>query len=256
MLPQVFYGAPCFDAESFVWRGAAPVSGCAASAMHRSPQAALGLFVDAYEAPSNVANAGFGLFLGEHHLSKGDPIAFYCGKWHERQLDHDCHYRGRNPNVMMLDNVLVIPQARHDGLARYANENPCDCPATAEFIRWHTMGDILPHYQWPAGVKPTAGMDAICLHAATDLGPHEEIRKLRPAPCLSSIPASSFRPPGAFPLVPFAVAYYGKQYAERRSWTAGGPSGLRKKDLQSHQRPGRTAEALQILIPNHAFKFR
>ena len=54
----------------------------------------------------------------------------------------------------------------------------------------------------------------------------------------------------------FAVAYYGKEYGERRSWTAGGPSGLRKKDIRRHQRPGRAAEALQIFIPNHAFKFR
>ena len=40
--------------------------------MHRGYQAALGLLVDAYEAPSTIKGGGLGLFLGEEHLKKDD----------------------------------------------------------------------------------------------------------------------------------------------------------------------------------------
>ena len=112
--------------------------------MHRCYQAALGLMVDAYEAPSTIKGGGLGLFLGEEHLKKGDIIAVYSGNWIARQADRNHQYMGKNPNVMLLDDWIICPQAGADGLARFINENPIDVPATAAFIRWHCVGDILP----------------------------------------------------------------------------------------------------------------
>ena len=85
--------------------------------MHRCYQAALGLLVDAYEAPSTIKGGGLGLFLGEEHLKKGDIIALYSGKWIARQADQHHRYTGKNPNVMLLDDWIICPQAGADGLA-------------------------------------------------------------------------------------------------------------------------------------------
>ena len=39
----------------------------------------------------------------------------------------------------------------------------------------HRVGDILPRYQWPTDIKAAHGMDAVGVHAAADIGPHQEI---------------------------------------------------------------------------------
>ena len=222
--------------------------------MHRCYQAALGLLVDAYEAPSTIKGAGLGLFLGEEHLKKGDIIALYSGKWIARQADQHHRYTGKNPNVMLLDDWIICPQAGADGLARFINENPVDVPATAAFIRWHRVGDILPRYQWPTDIKAAHGMDAVGVHAAADIGPHQEI-------CAHAMTTRLMRarlcsPACAHPLVRLAVAHYGKAYDERRTWDAGAPAPLHKKHIDFHQRPGRVAEASHILVPGSAFRFR
>ena len=63
-------------------------------------------------------------------------------------------------------------------------------------------------------------------------------------------------PACAHPLVRLAVAHYGKAYDERRTWDAGAPAALYKKDIDFDQRPGRVAEAFHVFMPATAFRMR
>jgi len=179
-----------------------------------------GVFVSVFEARSTIAgavDAGNGLFNGSHRLEKGDAILLY-GSRHVKLSMDPASYRGGNLNqynVMEFDDYRIWPVSTLSMCYR-VNEPPQNTCANAAFVRWLDPRQSMPSYQRSKGAKHA---DIVCLHAAREIDPYEEI-----------------------------FAHYGRAYA--REYTAGTAATLRKSDVRPDQWPGIVAEKMRICVPS------
>ena len=173
--------------------------------------AGLGLFV-ALPACEPAADAAHSCPYGvdEHGLRiirKGSWVGLYRGQWKRRTTGRP--YSGvRASHTVETDDFFIVPPRAvaadmlvnvHDYRMAALQEVPEGQVANVAFVRWCTVGDVVESP--PAGLRHNAKADAVALYTVRDLHDGEEL-----------------------------FTHYGSAYP--RTWVAGRPGRLLKKDVQ------------------------